>query len=56
MITRIEPVGGTLKGARSVNAHEKETDQCPKSELTGEMFCYKWKNTFMQKSSRRMER
>ena len=27
----------------SATAPEKETDECPKTELTGEMFCYKRK-------------
>ena len=26
------------------------TDKCPKTELTGEMFCYKKIDTFMKKS------
>ena len=27
----------------SAKTPEKETDECPKTELTGEMFCYKSK-------------
>ena len=49
IITRSEPVG------RSAKAPEKETEECPKTELTGEMFCYQRKITFMKRSSKRME-
>ena len=31
---------------RSSKAHEKEIDKCPKTELFGEMFCYKRKTNF----------
>ena len=36
-VTRIEPVG------RSAKAPEKKTDECHKTNLTCEMFCYKRK-------------
>ena len=38
-ITRIEPVGEPLQGGLP-KAPEKETEGCPKTELTGEMLCY----------------
>ena len=47
--TRIEPVGEEPTG-RSAKAPEKETDKCPKTVLTGEMFCHKKINTFMKKA------
>ena len=31
---------------RSAKAPEKETDECPKTELTGKMFCYKSKKKY----------
>ena len=40
-ITRIESVGDPTE--RSAKAPVKETDECPKNELTGEMFCYQRK-------------
>ena len=35
---------------RSVYAPEKETDECPKTELTGEICCYKRENTLMKRA------
>ena len=46
--TRIEPVGEPYREV--CKAPEKETNKCPKTELTGEMFCYKKINTFMKKA------
>ena len=51
--TRIEPVGEPYREV--CLSPEKETEEFPKTELTGEMFCYQRKITFMKRSSKRME-
>ena len=52
-ITRSEPVGEPYRGGLP-KPLKNETEECPKTELTGEMFSYQRKITFMKRSSKRM--
>ena len=54
IITRSEPVGEPYREV-CLSPLKRKTEECPKTELTGEMFCYQRKITFMKRSSKRME-